>query len=127
MSQPAGRGAFVQSRTEHRIAIVAELPKGYKEIPEADRKKAEVFFAQGRKVADTGNYEYAIEMFIQGLNLDPDSIEAHQQLRDYSLKRKAMGGKPMGMMDKMKLKKGKEDKDNMLVAEKLLAYDPGST
>src|SRR5262245_29390786 len=65
-------------------------------------------------------------MFMQGLALDPDSVEAHQSLRDISLRRKASGGKAMGMFDKMKLKKG-DDKQNMINAEKLLAMDPGST
>jgi tetratricopeptide (TPR) repeat protein len=105
---------------------VSDLPSGYKDIPEEDRKKAQRFFEQGRKVADTGNFDYAIEMYLQGLSVDPENTEAHQQLRDISLKRKASGGKSLGMFEKMKLKKtSKEDKENLLNAEKLLAYDPG--
>ena len=103
-----------------------ELPQGYRDIPEADRKKAETFIARGQSVAATGNYEYAIEMYLQGLNLDPESVEAHKTLRDISLRRKASGGKALGMTERWKLKKG-EDKQNMLNAEKLLAYDPGNT
>ena len=99
---------------------------GYRDIPEEDQKKAKEFFDRGRSVADTGNYEYAIEMFLQGLAIDPDSRDAHQQLREISFKRKAMGGKDLGMMEKMKLKRpSKDDKQNMLNAEKLLAYSPG--
>lgn len=107
---------------------MAELPEGYREIPEEDRKKAKVFFDRGNTVAGTGNYEYAIEMYLNGLNIDPDAVDAHTILRDYSLKRKASGGKDLGMMEKMKLKRpSKDDKANMLAAEKLLAYDPGNT
>ena len=107
---------------------MAELPKGYHDVPEEDRKKAQVFFERGNTVAGTGNYEYAIEMYIQGLNMDPENVEAHQTLREISLKRKASGGKDMGMFDKMKVKTNtSDDKANMLAAEKLLAYDPGST
>ncbi len=104
-----------------------ETPE-YHEIPEADRKKAKAFFDRGDTVARTGNYEYAIEMYLQGLNIDPDAVEAHATLRDISLKRKAAGGKSMGMMDKLKLgRPGKDDKLNLLNQEKLLAFDPGNT
>jgi tetratricopeptide (TPR) repeat protein len=107
---------------------VAELPPGYREVPEEERKKAQIFFAYGRSVAATGNYDYAIERFLAGLNHDPDSVPAHQELREISLKRKASGGKGLGMLEAMKLKKkSKDDKENMLNAEKLLAYDPGNS
>ena len=103
------------------------LPKGYRDIPEEDRRKAQVFFDRGNTVAGTGNYEYAIEMYLQGLNIDPENVDAHQTLREFSLKRKASGGKDMGMFDKMKVKTNTaDDKANMLAAEKLLAYDPGN-
>ncbi len=105
---------------------MSDLPQGYKDIPEEDRAKAQRFFDQGKKVADTGNFEYAIEMYLQGLAIDPENTEAHQVLRDISMKRKASGGKGLGMFEAMKLKKqGKEDKENLLNAEKLLAYTPG--
>lgn len=99
---------------------------GYQDIPEEDRKKAVRFFDYARTTADQGNFDYAIELFINGLSLDPEDVEAHQALRDVSLKRKASGGKKMGMFEAMKLKKG-DDRQNMLNAEKLLAYDPGNT
>ena len=105
---------------------MSDIPSGYKDIPEEDRKKAQRFFEQGQKVANTGNFDYAIEMYLQGLGVDPENTEAHQQLRDISLKRKASGGKSLGMFEKMKLKKtSKEDKENLLNAEKVLCYDPG--
>jgi tetratricopeptide (TPR) repeat protein len=107
---------------------VSDNPLGsYHDIPEEDRLKAQVFFDRGKTVADTGNFEYAIEMYIQGLDIDPENIDAHQALRDISLRRKASGGKDMGMFDKMKLPKAKDDKQGMLNAEKLLGYSPGDT
>ncbi|HVT90083.1 MAG TPA: tetratricopeptide repeat protein [Tepidisphaeraceae bacterium] len=107
---------------------MSELPLGYQPIPEEDRKKAKTFFDRGNTVAGTGQYDYAIEMFMQGLNIDPDGVEGHQSLRDISLKRKASGGKSLGMFEAMKLKRGgKDDKGNMINAEKLLAFDPGNT
>ena len=43
------------------------------------------------------------------------------------MKRKASGGKDLGMMEKMKLKRPtKDDRQNMLNAEKLLSYEPGN-
>jgi tetratricopeptide (TPR) repeat protein len=110
------------------MTTVAELPKGYRDIPEEDQRKAQTFFERGNQVAGTGNYEYAIEMYVQGLNIDPENVDAHQTLREFSLKRKASGGKDMGMFDKMKVKTNTSDeKANLLAAEKLLAYDPGNT
>jgi tetratricopeptide (TPR) repeat protein len=89
------------------------------------KARAEIFFERGQAVAETGNYEYAIEMYIQGLNVDPDNVKAHQALRDISLKRKANGGTDIGMFDKMKLPKANYEEQAMLNAEKLLAYLPG--
>ncbi|HEX8324007.1 MAG TPA: tetratricopeptide repeat protein [Tepidisphaeraceae bacterium] len=99
----------------------------YHQTSEANKKKAEAFFKQGRTVAQAGQYEYAIEMFLQGLARDPEAVTAHQALRDISLKRKASGGKDMGMMTKMKNRYGKDDIENMVVAERFLSYDPGNT
>ena len=107
---------------------MAEVPAGYHDIPEEDQKRAAVFFGHGRTVAGTGNYEYAIEMYLDGLRLDPDAVPAHQELRDIALKRKAAGGKDLGFLDKMKLNKaGKDDRETMINAEKLVSYDPGNT
>lgn len=104
------------------------VPEGYQAIPEADQKKANAFFERGQSVANTGNYEYAIEMYMQGLRVDPENVEAHQQLRDISLKRKASGGKALGMLKAMGFKKPtKDEKQALLNAETLLSYDPGNT
>lgn len=99
----------------------------YRQVSEADRKKAEVFFTKARTVAQAGQFDFAIEMFLQGLKFDPEAVTAHQALRDISLKRKASGGKDIGGLKKMGMRYGKDDVDNMLLAEKFLAYDPGNT
>jgi hypothetical protein len=90
-------------------------------------RKAQVFFERGDTIAQTGNFEFAVDLYIQGLALDPDNAVAHEKLRAISLKRKAVGGKAMGIIDKMKLPRAKDAKTRMLNAEKLLAYEPGST
>ena len=103
------------------------LPDGYRDIPEEDRKKARRFFDHAKSVAGTGQFEYAIEMFIQGLALDPEDLDQHKLLRELSLKRKVSGGKPMGMFEARKYPtSNKDDKLSMLNAERLLAYDPGN-
>jgi hypothetical protein len=98
----------------------------YQAISDEEQKKANVFFEKARAVGGTGNYEFAIEMYIQGLNIDPENVTAHQELREISLKRKVSGGKPMGMFSKPSIN-NKDDKLNMLNAEKVLAFDPGNT
>lgn len=107
---------------------MAELPKGYREIPEEDQIRAKALFDKGNEVVKTGGYDYAISMYLEGLSIDPENVDAHQTLREVSLKRKASGGKDLGMLEKMKIKTNTPDeKVNMLAAEKLLAYDPGNT
>ena len=102
------------------------IPEGYRDIPEEDRKKAQRFFDHAKSVSATGQYDYAIEMFIQGLTLDPEDIEQHKALRELSLKRKVSGGKDLGMFEKRKYPTStKDDKQNMLNAERLLAFEPG--
>ncbi|HZK80464.1 MAG TPA: hypothetical protein VFC46_05335 [Humisphaera sp.] len=104
------------------------VPEGYRDIPEEDRKKAKRFFDHAKSVAATGQYDYAIEMFINGLNLDPEDLDQHKLLRELSLKRKVSGGKAMGMFEARKFSTStKDDKQNMLNAERLLAFDPGNT
>lgn len=104
---------------------MADIPQGYRDIPDEDRKKASRFFEAAAAKAGAGQYDYAFEMYLSGLSLDPEAVDQHRALRDASLKRKAGGGKALGMFDKMKIKSSKDDKQNMLNAEKLLAYDPG--
>lgn len=108
------------------MSQVSEAPR-YREIPPEDRKRAENFFARGAQTSNTANFDYSVEMYMQGLAIDPDSIVAHQALRDTSLRRKAQGGKSLGMFEAMKLKRGtKDDKQDMLNAERLMFYDPGN-
>ncbi len=66
-------------------------------------------------------------MFVQGLSLDPEDVDQHKALRDLSLKRKVSGGKAMGMFEARKHSTStKDDKQNMLNAERMLAFDPGN-
>ena len=97
------------------------------QIPEDVRKIATKFFERAVTVADTRNYDYAIELYIQGLDKDPEAIEnGHKTLREISIKRLATGGKKPGFLET--LKHGTSSKKDpihaMLNAEYLLAKDP---
>jgi hypothetical protein len=87
---------------------------------------ADVFFDKARQLFNAGGHDYAIAMFLQGLMIDPDNVNAHQELRYVSLQRRAAGGKPMGGFEKWKTqpKTAADDKTKMLALEKLLAYEP---
>jgi tetratricopeptide (TPR) repeat protein len=89
--------------------------------------KGKTFFDRAKTVAGTGNYDYAIDMYIEGLNREPFNVEEHKSLRDTALRRKVTGGKPAGGLLGPKLPyKGKTPKEAMLNAEFLLAKDVGN-
>lgn len=92
-----------------------------------EKKKAEQLYERARKVAAASQWDYAIEMFLSGLEHDPNNVAVHTELRKIALTRKATGGKPLGGFKAMGLKKkSKDDVQNVINASKLLAYDPGS-
>jgi hypothetical protein len=85
-------------------------------------------FEKGRRAAESGQFNFAIELFLRGLALAPDNVLAHKELRKIALRRKADGGEDLGKTQKMILKGrvniAKDDTQAMLTAEQLLAYDP---
>lgn len=89
--------------------------------------KGKSFFERAKTVADTGNYDYALDMYIQGLLREPANLDEHKALREVSLRRKVSGGKPAGGFLGIKpYFSGKSPKEQMLNAEYLLAKDPGN-
>src|SRR5215212_9887637 len=94
--------------------------------------KGKPFFDRAKTVADTGNYDYAIDMYIQGLFKEPFNVAEHQALREVSLRRKITGGKSsggglLGGFGGPKLPyKGKTPKEALLNNEFLLAKDVGN-
>jgi len=96
------------------------------EFPEELKKKAREFFTVGAETAYTLNYDYAIEMYLDGLSFWPDATEeGHLKLREVALRRQQSGGKKSGFGDGSKYKKGgKHPKDAMLKAEYLFSKDP---
>src|SRR4051812_48756987 len=93
------------------------------------RDKAERFFHYARTAADTASYDYAITLYLEGLQHAIDHLPAHQALRDAPLRRKSAGGAAFAMTDKTKLRPlaAKDNPAALLAAERLLAFDPGNT
>ncbi len=98
-----------------------------KQGEEGTTGKGKAFFDRGDQVAETGNWDFAIQMYLDGIRREPGNMErGHLPLREVSLKRKVQGGKPAGFMEARKHKKGKEPIDALISAEFLLAKDPGN-
>ncbi len=95
--------------------------------PGPNAGKGKAFFERAEQVAETGNWDFAIEMYLEGIQREPESVaKGHQPLREVSLKRKANGGKGAGMMEQMKRRPAKDPITSLVNAEYLLAKEPGS-
>jgi len=95
------------------------------ELPKPGKGKA--FFERAEQVAETGNWDFAVELYVEGIKREPDNvIQGHQPLREVALKRKAQGGKGPGMGDKFKHRPVKDPLANLVNASFLLAKEPGS-
>ena len=96
-------------------------------MPEEDIQaaKTRAFFEKARKVAETKNFDYAIDMYLEGLRYTPEAIEeGHLPLCELALQRQRRGGKKPSMMERMKRLRGKTPLEQMLNAEYLFAKDP---
>jgi tetratricopeptide (TPR) repeat protein len=88
-------------------------------------KKARAFFERAEEVAATDNFDYAIEMYLEGLRMCPEALEdGHAPLRKLALIRQGKGGKKPSTMDKFKHRGGKSPLEEMLNASYLMAKDP---
>ncbi len=95
------------------------------QVPQAGQGKA--FFDRADQVADTGNWDYAIEMYLNGISREPTNMErGHRKLREVAMKRTATGGKKPGMMEQLKRLASKNPTTGLVNAEYLLAKEPGS-
>ncbi|MGC9454279.1 MAG: tetratricopeptide repeat protein [Phycisphaerae bacterium] len=89
--------------------------------------KGKAFFDRADEVAETGNWDFAVELYLEGLRREPDNLQrGHKPLRNVALNRKAQGGKGPGMIDKFKYRPGKDPLENLINAEYLLSKEPGS-
>lgn len=93
------------------------------ELEKRDLRKARKFFDYAKTVADSRNFDYAIECYINGLRHSPDSMDNHEALFDVAKRRAVAGGKPAGFRDKSSHSGGKTATERMLNAEFLWAKD----
>ncbi len=95
--------------------------------PTGPTGKGDAFFDRADKVAATGNWDYAIELYLDGIRRDPGNMDrGYGPLREVSMNRKAQGGKGPGMMDKLKHRPSKVPEETLVNALFLLAKEPGS-
>jgi len=97
-------------------------------MPEEDSQapaKARAFFDKASKLAETKNFDYAIDMYLQGLRYAPDAlIEGHLPLAELARHRQGFDNKKPSMMERVKRIRGKNPLEQMLNAEFLFAKDP---
>ncbi len=104
---------------------MAEANTDKKPKPQAGKGKA--FFERAEQVGETGNWDFAIEMYIEGIKREPENVErGHHPLREVALNRKLQGGKGAGMIEQLKRRPGKDPLDNLINATYLTSKDPGS-
>ena len=88
--------------------------------------KGKAFFERADEVAETGNWDYAIDLYLEGIKREPNNVaRGHQKLREVALKRKLRGGKPAGMVEKLRHSGGK-GAEGLANVEFLLAKAPGN-
>ncbi len=85
-----------------------------------DVKRAARFYQHARTTADSGQWDYSLEMFISGLRHDPDNLQKHKDLLDVARKRKVGGGKPRKIKPR-----DKTTLERMLAAEHTWANEIG--
>ena len=90
-----------------------------------DYVKAKAFFDRARTAAEKNNFDYAIDMYIEGLRAAPDALEeGHLPLCELALQQHGKGIKKPKMMERMKRLRGKTPLEQMINAEYLFAKDP---
>ena len=103
------------------------MSKDEDKAPPASAGSGDAFFDRAEQVAETGNWDFAIDMYLKGLRRDPDNVErGHEPLRAIALQRKSQGGKGAGMMAKLKVRPGKDGLESLIRAEEVLSKDPGA-
>ena len=97
-------------------------------MPENDNQdlaKAGAFFERAQEAAEKGSFDYAIDMYLEGLRYDPDALEqGHLPLCELALQRKAKAGSKPSISERVKRLRGKTPLEQLLNAEYLFAKDP---
>lgn len=95
------------------------------DVLDSNLEKARAFFARAEEVALTDNFDYAIQLYLDGLKFSPDAVEdGHIPLRKLALIRQGKNGKKPSIVEMIRYAGGKTPLQQMLNAEYLLAKDP---
>jgi tetratricopeptide (TPR) repeat protein len=87
--------------------------------------EARSFFEKAKAAAEGKNYDYAIDLYLQGLQRAPEALEeGHLPLCELGLQRRGKGGKKPSMVERVKRMRGRNPLETMLNAEYLFAKDP---
>ncbi len=129
----AGRNRPQRTRVNAEAPVAPAQDTEDKEIEPAmtesagmqDPAEAQVFFERARKAAETKQYDYAIDMYLEGLKRAPEALEeGHLPLCELGLQRRGKGGKRPSVVEKVKRMRGKTPLEQMLNAEYLFVKDP---
>ena len=94
-------------------------------LAERNMAEASAFFTKAKAAAESNNYDYAIEMYLDGLRRAPDAVEeGHLPLCELGLQRRGKSGKKASMVERVSRMRGKNPLERMLNAEYLFAKDP---
>ena len=118
--EAAGSASASDATAQGTAAVTEKGNDGF----QSDPRKAKSWLQRGKTVAQTSNFDYAIECYIAGLKFDPESVQYHEELHDVAKRRKVGGGKPAGLTERMKWSGGKTPVEKALNAEFLWAKDP---
>ena len=88
--------------------------------------QAKAYFERARQASEAGDFDRAIDAYLEGLRCSPDAVEeGHIALRVLALRRQKRGGiKPTAEEANERLSQGRTPLEKMLNAEYLLAKDP---
>ncbi|MFA5251100.1 MAG: hypothetical protein WC454_00745 [Phycisphaerae bacterium] len=121
----ADEGDVMKVKDRHLSAVEATLEREAKGDDEQLLAKAKSFFEVAAKSAEVDNFDYAIDMYLEGLRYAPDALaEGHIPLCELALRRQGKGGKRPSMMEKVRRMGGKTALEQMLNAEYLFAKSP---
>jgi len=98
------------------------------ETSEPDKAKARKWFKHAETVAATKNYDYAVELYVNGLGVWPDAVdEGLRKLRVVATARRLAGGKAAGFLESKKRSLGGKDHlKNLSNALYLFGMDPSN-
>ena len=89
--------------------------------------KAGDVFEKAEEAARTEDFDAAIELYIEALRLSPNEVDnGHIKLREIAARRHTSGGKKPTDEEIARYSRGETSLDQMIVAEYILAKNPGS-